>query len=545
VPAKNQAFFSEKIKYLPNTRLCFSVPNLSIEVTPLPALNNNFVTFGCFQSAAKLNDSVIKLWVRVLKKVTNAKLRIQNGSLGDESVISKLRDRFNQAGIDPKRLILLPAVDRSNYFLAHDDVDLILDTFPFNGGTTTCEALWMGVPTLTLAGDSLIARQGASLLLAAGLDNWIANSEDEFVDKAVFLSSNLKSLSNLRHSLRTQVVSSPLFNGPLFAKNLENAFLEMWQEKTNSLDLLNPTVDCDDQMDSLESQDIIVVSATRLTEFEFWTKSALGLSIKKHQRRDKRIHTAISFENKRSLSDIYNNQITNALGEPILAFIHDDVWIDEPDFLDKVIQGLRTFDIIGVAGNKRIVKCQPSWAFLDDDFIWDTPKNLTGAISHGRSAFGNISLYGVSPAPSKLLDGVFLASHRKTLLDSNVYFDSSFKFHFYDMDFCRSASKAGLSLGSYPIRLTHQSGGSYESSEWRDAYYKYLVKWEEIDLYNKKNKVDKEKSEFERSIDNVMFFALQHFKVGDFDEAKNLIDEVLLYSPEHADAKNLMKLIDL
>jgi cephalosporin hydroxylase len=318
----------------------------------------------------------------------------------------------------------------------------------------------------------------------------------------------------------------------------------MWQEKTNSLDLLNPTVDYEDQMDSLESQDIIVVSATRLTESEFWTKSALGLSLKKHQRRDKRIHTAIRFENKRSLSDIYNDQIANAIGEPILAFIHDDVWIDEPDFVDKVIQGLRTFDIIGVAGNKRIVKCQPSWCFINDDFIWDTSKNLTGVISHGRSAFGDISFYGVSPAPSKLLDGVFLASHRKTLLDSNVYFDSSFKFHFYDLDFCRSASQAGLSLGSYPIRLTHQSDGRFRSFEWRDAYYKYLVKWEEIDYYNNKNIVEKEKSEFERSIENVMIFAKQHFKAGNFDEAKNLIDEVLLHSPEYADAKKLMELID-
>jgi predicted O-linked N-acetylglucosamine transferase (SPINDLY family) len=545
VPAKNQAFFSEKIKYLPNTRLCFSVPNLSIEITPLPALNNNFVTFGCFQSAAKLNDRSIKLFVKVLKKVTNAKLRIQNGSLSDESVISNLRDRFYLAGIDPKRLILLPGVDRNRYFLAHDDVDMILDTFPFNGGTTTCEALWMGVPTLTLAGDTLIARQGASLLLAAGLDNWVANSEDEFVDKAVSLSSNLKSLSILRHSLRTQVLSSPLFDGPLFAKNLENAFLEMWQEKTNTLNFLNPTVDCDDQFDSLESQDVIVVSATRLTEFEFWSKSALGLSLKKHQSRDKRIHTAITFENKRGLPDIYNDQITNEIGAPILAFIHDDVWIDEPDFVDKVIQGLRTFDIIGVAGNRRLVECQPAWSFLNDNFIWDTPENLTGAISHGRSAFGDISVYGDSPAPSKLLDGVFLAVHKNILLDSNVYFDSSFKFHFYDMDFCRAASKAGLSLGSYPIRLTHQSSGAFGSFEWREAYYKYLAKWDEIDLYNNKNIVEKEKSEFERSIENVIVFAKQHFKAGNFDEAKNLLDEVLLYSPGYAEAKNLMELINI
>ena len=118
---------------------------------------------------------------------------------------------------------------REDYLAAHGEVDMILDTFPYPGGTTTCEALWMGVPTLTLAGDSLLSRQGASLLSAAGLGAWVANSQEEYVAKAVAFASDLPKLAALRAGLRAQVLASPLFDAPRFARNFEDALWGMWQ----------------------------------------------------------------------------------------------------------------------------------------------------------------------------------------------------------------------------------------------------------------------------------------------------------------------------
>ena len=120
-------------------------------------------------------------------------------------------------------------VSREAYLAAHAEVDIILDTFPYPGGTTTCEALWMGVPTLTLAGGTLLARQGASLLACAGLPDWVASDEDDYISRALAHTTDINRLAHLRSSLRAQLLASPLCDAPLFALNLEKALQGMWQ----------------------------------------------------------------------------------------------------------------------------------------------------------------------------------------------------------------------------------------------------------------------------------------------------------------------------
>lgn len=116
------------------------------------------------------------------------------------------------------------------YLAAYAQVDVVLDTFPYTGGTTTCEALWMGVPTLTMAGSTLLGRQGASLLSAGGLSDWVANDEDEYVSKAIAFASDIAALAQLRSDLRAQVQQSPLFDAQRFARNFEAALYGMWDE---------------------------------------------------------------------------------------------------------------------------------------------------------------------------------------------------------------------------------------------------------------------------------------------------------------------------
>ena len=122
-------------------------------------------------------------------------------------------------------------VPREEYLAAYANVDIILDTFPYPGGTTTCEALWMGVPTLTLAGGTLLARQGASMLACADLEDWIARDENDYITRTLFHASDIDRLAQLRSGLRQKVLASPLFNAPRFALHLEDALQQMWQQK--------------------------------------------------------------------------------------------------------------------------------------------------------------------------------------------------------------------------------------------------------------------------------------------------------------------------
>jgi protein O-GlcNAc transferase len=232
VPEVNRKDFSETLWYLPDTRLCFTAPEVDLPVASLPALQNSYLTFGCFQRLTKVNDEVLMAWAKILNALPNARLRWQCKQFDDPGVATQLAERLQRHGIDPARIRMHGALSREAYLKAHAAVDVILDTFPFSGGTTTCEALWMGVPTLTLAGDTLLFRQGESLLTAAGLQDWVATSVAKYVDKAVALNDDLPRLATLRAGLREQVSVSPLFDTQRFARNFEDALWGMWQARS-------------------------------------------------------------------------------------------------------------------------------------------------------------------------------------------------------------------------------------------------------------------------------------------------------------------------
>ena len=234
VPENQQEQFTESVWYLPDTRLCFTAPNTGPPVSALPALTKGHLTFGCFQNLSKIGDDVLETWGNILAALPDATLRMQCKQLGEPAQVEQLLQRLQRYGIAPARVTTYGTTHRDAYLVAHAEVDVILDTFPYPGGTTTCEALWMGVPTLTLSGGTLLARQGASLLTAAGLPDWIAANEDDYVAKAVSFSSDLEHLAALRVVLREQVLASPLFDAPRFARNFEDALWGMWQHRQNN-----------------------------------------------------------------------------------------------------------------------------------------------------------------------------------------------------------------------------------------------------------------------------------------------------------------------
>ena len=230
IPKDKQFYFSEKIYYMPETRLCFTPPNDDI-VAPndLPLIRNQYITFGCFQNLSKINDITLPLWSKILK-ATEGKLLIKSPQLDDPLIKLEFLEYLESFNILEDKIILQGHSSREDYLNSYHNVDFMLDTFPYPGGTTTCEALWMGVPTLTLTGNTLLERQGHSMLYNAGLENWVCTTAEQYIQKAIDFSKQIDYLSNLRQNLRQQVKLSPLMNSERFALNFEKALFDIWQQ---------------------------------------------------------------------------------------------------------------------------------------------------------------------------------------------------------------------------------------------------------------------------------------------------------------------------
>jgi predicted O-linked N-acetylglucosamine transferase (SPINDLY family) len=229
LPQSQEEFFAEKIWRLPETRLCFTAPEVDVAITTLPVMANGYITFGCFNNLTKMNDMVVEVWARILHAAPTSKLFLKSQQTGEPTQREKLLKRFSKRGIPDQRLILEDYGPREQYLAAYQRVDIGLDPFPYPGGTTTAEALWMGVPVLTLAGEAFIARQGVGLMMNAGLADWIASDPDDYVQKALAHASNISALSALRARLRQQVLASPVFDAQRFAMHFDEALRTMWR----------------------------------------------------------------------------------------------------------------------------------------------------------------------------------------------------------------------------------------------------------------------------------------------------------------------------
>ena len=229
LPSSQEAYFTEKIVRLPETRLCFTPPDEIADCGQLPALRNGHVTFGCFNTLTKMNDEVVALWSRILKALPECKLMLMSHQLQDSVVVRKTIGRFKEHGIDEQQLQLRGFAPRAEYLATYNQIDIALDPFPYCGGTTTVEALWMGIPVLTLAGEQFLARQGVGLLMNAGLPEWVADSPDHYLTLAIKHASELSDLALLRAELRSRILASPIFDAPRFAAHFETTLRDLWR----------------------------------------------------------------------------------------------------------------------------------------------------------------------------------------------------------------------------------------------------------------------------------------------------------------------------
>ena len=225
-PGRFDDLFTERLAYLPFMSV-FDRPRDLPDIVDPPMLSAGTITFGSFNRVNKLGDRTVELWSKVLQLIPASRLLI--GALPDQRVAEQLRRRFGAAGIAQERLELRPRLDLAAYLKLHDEVDILLDTVPFSSGTTANFALWMGVPTLTLAGTSLMQRLGASRMAAAQLEGFIAESEGDYVDRAVHWSGRPAELARIRAGLREQMQTNTIAQAAELARALESRLREMWR----------------------------------------------------------------------------------------------------------------------------------------------------------------------------------------------------------------------------------------------------------------------------------------------------------------------------
>jgi predicted O-linked N-acetylglucosamine transferase (SPINDLY family) len=223
-PGGDQSVYSEKTVRLPATYWCYQ-PLVDLPLSPRRAAQGAPITFGCLNNFCKVNAAVLELWARVLHAVPGSRLILHTQPGNHRAAVL---ERFARGGVDPSRINLVGRVSTHDYFQLYQQIDIALDTNPFGGGTTTCDALWMGVPVITLAGERAVGRGGVSILSNIGLPDLIANSPEHYVVLAATLAGDLARLSELRSSLRGRMRSSPLMDAPRFARDVEAAYRQMW-----------------------------------------------------------------------------------------------------------------------------------------------------------------------------------------------------------------------------------------------------------------------------------------------------------------------------
>ena len=230
---KNDMFYSEELFRLPNGFQCYNGHNNVKSSISIPYEKNGYITFGSFNNFAKINKNVVKAWLKILKLVPNSRLLLKSSDVNFKNFINQ--QYLSDFRIDKDRIIYLERfLDIKEHLKNYNKIDIALDTFPFNGATTSFEALWMGVPVITLNGDRHVSKVGASILTNINLTEFISADLDTYIDQAVQLASNIKYLKFLRMNLRNKMKKSPITDGINFAFDVENAYRYMINKKINN-----------------------------------------------------------------------------------------------------------------------------------------------------------------------------------------------------------------------------------------------------------------------------------------------------------------------
>jgi protein O-GlcNAc transferase len=229
IPEEDEIYFVEKIARLPDCYLCYTPHTYAPEVKELPFLSRGYITFGCFNNIAKINPIVVAVWSEILQAVPGSRLCLGTQSFNSPSIRNEYIRQFAGNGVEADRIVFLEKLPHREYLAYYENIDIVLETFPFTGNTTTVDALWMGVPVPTFVHDNFVGRLGLSILSTIGLNEFIAFTRDEYIRKVSSLAGDIERLSSLRRNLRDTLNDSSLCNGLEFTSDLENVYRDMWR----------------------------------------------------------------------------------------------------------------------------------------------------------------------------------------------------------------------------------------------------------------------------------------------------------------------------
>ncbi|WP_138430759.1 FkbM family methyltransferase [Fodinibius saliphilus] len=229
-PEGEEEFYTEKLVRLPDDYISYTPPSYAPDVNPLPAQKNGYITFGCFNNPTKVNDGLLAQWAKIMNEVPDSRLLLKSNQYDTPSVKEHIRGVLEEQGISGDRVLFKGHSPHDEHLEAYSEVDIALDPWPYSGGLTTCEAIYMGVPVITLPGPTFAGRHSMTHLLNIGLSDWVVDSWDEYTEKVVELATDLPALAEIRKSLRDKISNSPVCDGKRFGAHLAVAFREMWKQ---------------------------------------------------------------------------------------------------------------------------------------------------------------------------------------------------------------------------------------------------------------------------------------------------------------------------
>ncbi len=239
IPPQCNDLLSEKPLYLPATYRCFQVPEDDVVPNDLPMLEHGTLTMGCFNNLSKVNEEVYKLWIQILKTFPQTRLFLKAPQFQSDSIRHEWLTRCVRAGVDSERIVLEGPSPRKEYLQSYHRVDLALDPFPYTGGTVSIEALWMGVPVLTIKGHDMLSRSGANLLGNLNMTEWIASDQDAYLSMIDSCLKSPSALAQLRHQLRPRLLASSLCDAAGFSQHWQQLLWQLWQERHSDLPTMN------------------------------------------------------------------------------------------------------------------------------------------------------------------------------------------------------------------------------------------------------------------------------------------------------------------
>ncbi len=521
----NDAFHRETLLRMPHTQWCWQPDDDAPDVSMRPERPRGEITFGSFNNAQKLTDATLALWRQLLAAMPGAKLCIAGIPPGFA------RTRVQAAlGCDALRLMFLGRMSVADYRAAFAGVDIALDPMPLSGATTTLDALWQGVPVLTLPGERSCSRSSASLLTALQLTDWIAIDEADFIARAQRLSAESLALNELRATLRSRMRASPVLDQATFTHDLENCYRQAWQcwcESCITRITDNDTVNSDaalqlarTALDAGKIDQALVQLRTILKVRPQWdlakrelaracmawsrahpqqvaawqTPSQIvterikisaivcsnrpqyfaALEIRLRAQFTRHDFELIGIHDAKSLCEGYNRGAARASSE-ILIFCHDDIDFAHADFGERLLRHLEKYDVIGVAGASKLVNAD--WGHAGLPFVH-------GQVIHqprwqGQTDYLYFAAGLQAPVIENIqaLDGVLIGMHRRVW--ERLQFDAQTfdGFHVYDIDFTYRAHLAGYRLAvPMDLLLIHFSMGGYDL-KWQHENIKFLRKF--------------------------------------------------------------------